>query len=361
MHTVGCKTRARHLWAKARIATDHIIRIYHIQHIDHIYHIDHIHHIDHISFPLNTLLVIGGATATGKTALAIRLARHFGTEVLSADSRQFYRGMDIGTAKPSAAELAAVPHHFINQLEVTQAFSVGDFERAALGELARIFQNKTVAVLVGGSGLYLRAVCEGLDSFPVVPDDIRNQVAAGEQSGGLAWLQTELAQLDPDYFATVDQHNPARLRRALEVARASGRPYSAFLEQPKVVRPFQPVYLLLELPRPQLYARIEARVEAMLAADLEAEVRSLLPYRHLPALNTVGYPEFFDFFDGKIDRAEAIKLIKQHSRNYAKRQATWFRKHGDWTTFHPDDWAGILVFLAQKLEELSPEREKQMP
>ncbi len=298
---------------------------------------------------MNTLLVIGGATATGKTALAIRLAQHFGTEVLSADSRQFYRGMDIGTAKPSAAELAAVPHHFINLLEVTQAFSVGDFERAALGELMRIFQDKNVAVLVGGSGLYLRAVCEGLDTFPPVPDEVRERVAAGEQAGGLAWLQTELAQLDPVYFAAVGQQNPARLRRALEVARASGRPYSAFLEQVKRPRPFQPIYLLLELPRPQLYARIEARVEAMVAAGLEEEVRRLLPHRQETALKTVGYTEFFEFFDGNITREAAIEQLKQHTRNYAKRQATWFRKHGNWTTFHPDDWAGILAFLVQKM------------
>ncbi len=294
------------------------------------------------------LIVIGGATATGKTALAIRLAQHFGTEVLSADSRQFYRGLDIGTAKASAAELSAVPHHFIDFLDITQDFNVGDYEREVLQQLDIIFQQKKVAILVGGSGLFLRAVCEGLDTFPEVSEKVKSQVAEGEKSGGLSWLQTALAQHDPQYFAAADQQNPARLRRALEVTLSSGQPYSAFLTQEKKPRPFQPIYLLLEVPRPQLYARIDARVEAMLAAGLEEEARQLLPFRDRTALKTVGYTEFFDYFAGQIDRAAAIEQIKQHSRNYAKRQATWFRKHGDWTAFQPDDWPEILKFLAEK-------------
>ena len=324
----------------------------HIFSISPIHHIGHIRHLDHIS-TLTTLkkilLVIGGATATGKTVLAIRLAQHFGTEVLSADSRQFYRGLDIGTAKPTAAELATVPHHFIDFLDITQEFSVGEYERAALRQLAVIFQQKQVAVLVGGSGLFLRAVCEGLDAFPEVAPEIKKQVAAGEENGGLAWLQTELARLDLRHFATVDQQNPARLRRALEVSLSSGRPYSTFLTQDKSPRPFQPIYLLLERPRPQLYARIDARVDAMIAAGLAEEARRFLPFRQRTSLKTVGYTEFFDYFDGKIDQDTAIEQIKQHSRNYAKRQATWFRKHGDWTAFHPDDWAGILDFLGKKM------------
>ena len=298
----------------------------------------------------NFLIVIGGATATGKTALAIRIAQHFGTEVLSADSRQFFRGMDIGTAKPSAAELAAVPHQFIDILDVTQEFSVGDFERAALRELEYIFQTNKVAVLVGGSGLYLRAVYEGLDSFPEVPAEVKKQVAAGEKAGGLAWLQSELAQRDPVYFSAVDPQNPARLRRALEVSLASGQPYSVFREQIRTPRMFQPILLLLELPRPELYARIEDRVDAMLAAGLEEEARRLWTFRHQTALKTVGYTEFFAFFEGKISRDEAITQIKQHSRNYAKRQATWFRKHGDWAAFHPEDWTRILKFLEEKMQ-----------
>lgn len=288
------------------------------------------------------LLVVGGATATGKTALAIRLAQHFGTEILSADSRQFYREMNIGTAKPSPAELAAVRHHFVDSLSVGDDFSVGDFECDALAVLEKLFLKKNMAVLVGGSGLYLRAVCEGLDLFPEISVETKKQVEAGEKTGGLAWLQTELAQRDPVYFQTVDSHNPARLRRALEVCLETGSPYSSFRQNKKKERPFRPVYILLELPRPELYARIETRVDAMIAGGLEAEARSLLPWRHRPALRTVGYEEWFDFFDGKISRDKAIEKIKQHTRNYAKRQATWFRKHGEWQVFHPNDWAGIL-------------------
>jgi len=273
------------------------------------------------------LIVIGGATATGKTALAIQMAQELDTEVLSADSRQFYQEMSIGTAKPSPAELAAVKHHFINTLSVTDEYSVGDFERDALQVLEGIFQKKDVAVLVGGSGLYLKAVCEGLDAFPDISPETRKRLAEAEETGGLVWLQTELARLDPAYFAAVDPQNPARLRRAVEVCWESQTPYSAFLRNEKKPRPFEIERRLLTLPRPALYARIDARVDSMVADGLEAEVRSLLPYRNRPALRTVGYEEFFDFFDEKITRKEAIDKIKQHSRNYAKRQDTWFRKY----------------------------------
>ncbi len=295
------------------------------------------------------LLVIGGATATGKTALAIRLARLYGTEILSADSRQFYREMSIGTAKPGAAELSEVRHHFIDSLRVTDDFSVGDFEREALSVLDAIFEKKDVAVLAGGSGLYIRAVCEGLDTFPEVSDETKTLVAAGERQEGKAWLQEQLALRDPLYFNTVDRQNPARLRRALEVCMETGRPYSDFLNKNKKARAFTPVFILLDMPRPELYARIEQRVDAMIAAGLESEAQGLLPYRDRPALRTVGYEEWFDFFDGKISRTEALEKIKQHTRNYAKRQATWFRKHGDWKVFHPDDWPGISGYVQEKL------------
>jgi len=288
------------------------------------------------------LIVIGGATATGKTTLAIRLARHFDTEILSADSRQFYREMSIGTAKPTLLERGDVTHHFIDFLHVTDDYSIGDYERDAMRVLDRLFQQKDVAIVTGGSGLYIKALCEGLDEFTEVPPDIRQAVAESEKTGGLAWLQSEVERLDPAYFALVDRRNPARLRRALEVCLAGGLPYSSFLAREKKPRPFQIVFLLLELPREELYARIDARVDSMIAAGLEDEARSLLPYRERPALHTVGYEEFFDFFDGKISREAAIDKIKQHSRNYAKRQATWFRKYGEWVRVHPEDWEGVL-------------------
>lgn len=295
---------------------------------------------------MKKLIVIGGATATGKTALAIQLAQSLDTEILSADSRQFYREMSIGTAKPSASELAAAPHHFIDILSVAEDYSVGDFERDALAVLEKIYQTKEVAILVGGSGLYLRAVCEGLDKFPEVSEATKTAVESGEKTGGLAWLQQELSKLDPVQYSKIDRQNPARLRRALEVCLETNRPYSSFLQQnERPERPFQPIYILVDLPRPGLYQRIDARVEGMVAAGLEEEARSLLPFRHRPPLKTVGYEEFFDYFDGKLKLGETIDKIKQHSRNYAKRQVTWFTKHGAWQRFQPTEGPEIMAYL----------------
>jgi tRNA dimethylallyltransferase len=298
---------------------------------------------------LKYLIVIGGATATGKTALAVWLAQQLGTEILSADSRQFYRGMDIGTAKPGARERTAARHHFIDSLDVQQPYSAGDYESDALRLLTEIFHDRDAAILTGGSGLFIRAVCEGLDEFPVVSEADRRWVAQGAEQGGLAWLQEQLKSSDPVYYQQVDRDNPARLRRALEVCRASGKPYSSFLQKEKTERPFQSIYILLELPRPELYKRIEDRVDNMVTAGLEQEAHALLPYRNLPALQTVGYEEWFDCFDGKSTREATIAKIKQHTRNYAKRQATWFRKHGPWMTFRPDDKIAVLQYIKQQM------------
>ncbi|MFN0015112.1 MAG: tRNA (adenosine(37)-N6)-dimethylallyltransferase MiaA [Saprospiraceae bacterium] len=276
------------------------------------------------------LIVIGGATATGKTAAAVRLAQQLDTEVLSADSRQFYREMSIGTAKPTLEELGGIRHHFLDFLSVTESYNVGDYERDALRVLDEIFRKKNAAIIVGGSGLFLRAVYAGLDEFPKISPEVKARIQAGEESGGLTWLQNEVAEHDPAHFATMDRQNPARLRRVLEVCLESDCPYSSFLKKNTGKRPFRTHQVLQELPRPELYARINARVDHMVAQGLEAEARALLPYRHLPALRTVGYEEWFDFFDGNCTRENVIEKIKQHSRNYAKRQATWFRKHGDW-------------------------------
>ena len=294
---------------------------------------------------MKKLIVIGGATASGKTAWAIRLARHFGTEVISADSRQCYIGMDIGTAKPSAEELAAAPHHFINTLRPDQAFSVGDFARQATRTLEGIFARNDRAIVAGGSGLFIRALCEGLDEFPVVSPQTRAYVAKQERAQGLAWLQAQIADRDPDYYAIADPHNPARLRRALEVCIESGQPYSGFRQARSAPLPYPIQYILLSLPRPVLYARIERRVDDMMARGLDAEARSLLPYRQYPALRTVGYQELFDYFDGVCTLDEAVEKIKQHTRNYAKRQETWFRKYGAWTPVHPDNEAGIYRLI----------------
>ncbi|MCB9342242.1 MAG: tRNA (adenosine(37)-N6)-dimethylallyltransferase MiaA [Lewinellaceae bacterium] len=284
---------------------------------------------------MKRLIVIGGATASGKTALAIRLARELNTVILSADSRQFYREMNIGTAKPSPEELALAKHYFIDSLSISEDYSVGNFEQDALVVLDEVFQVKDEAILVGGSGLYLNAVCEGLDKFPEISKETRSKVEIQNQTGGLPWLQATLQLLDPEYFDIVDQQNPARLRRAIEVCLETGNTFTFYRKNNKSPRSFTPLYILLDIPREELYTRIEARVDQMLEDGLEQEVESLLPYRDNPALKTVGYEEFFDFFDGKISKEEAVVKIKQHTRNYAKRQATWFRKHGNWTTFNP--------------------------
>lgn len=299
----------------------------------------------HIFSEPKYLIVVGGPTGSGKTAMAIRLAQYFQTEILSADSRQFFQEMSIGTAKASPEELHAVPHHFINSLSVEQTYSVGDFERDALALLARLYQKHQVVILAGGSSLYIKALCEGLDEFPEVPDLIRAEVEKLYQNEGIAALQQELEQVDPIYFEQVDRANPQRLIRAISVYRASGLPFSSFRTQQAEPRFFSPTYLWLELPREELYQRINQRVDQMLIAGLEAEARSLYAQRHLNALQTVGYQELFDYFAGDISREEAIELIKRNSRRYAKRQGTWMRRDGFWKTFSPDQFDEIIQYL----------------
>lgn len=299
---------------------------------------------------MKKLIVVGGATATGKTALAIQLAQWLKAEILSADSRQFYREMIIGTAKPSSAELALVPHHFIDSHSIAENYSVGAYEKDALRLLEKLFQDHDYVILAGGSGLYIRAVCEGLDTFPDISEATKKWVEEGERTGGLPWLQETLQQSDPQHFSQVDQQNPARLRRAVEVSLETGKPYSSFLKQAEnVARPFEIVYLLCDLPRQDLYERIDLRVDQMIQSGLAEEARNLLPFRNHPALKTVGYEEYFNYFDGKFSQIEAIAKIKQHSRNYAKRQVTWFNKHGNWTKFLPTEWDKIKAFLSDRL------------
>ena len=297
------------------------------------------------------LIIVGGPTASGKTALAIEIALHFGTEILSADSRQFYREMTIGTAKPTREELAQVPHHFVDSLSVAEDYSVGAFERDALAVLENIFSRNNVAVMAGGSGLFINAICNGLDQFPDVSEAVKKTVEEGMKTGGLAWMQQELSLRDPEYFAKADENNPARLRRALEVCLETDKPYSSFLQQKKIDRPFHIHYILTELPREELYERINDRVDSMIALGLEEEVRQLMPYKKRPALRTVGYEEWFAYFDGEIDKNTVIDKIKQHSRNYAKRQGTWFRKYGNWKSFNPKNFTLILDYLEQLINK----------
>ena len=296
------------------------------------------------------LIVIGGATATGKTSMAIKLANHFHTEILSADSRQFYREMTIGTAKPTEEELASAKHHFINSLSITDDYSVGDFEKDALGVLDEIYTKKDVAIMAGGSGLFIRAVCEGLDKFPDVPKAIKEDLESHFRANGIEALQTELAEKDPEYYKVVDQQNPIRLQRALSVIRASGKPFSSYLNQPKPQRDFHPIHILLEMPREKLYEKINHRVDIMMERGLLNEVESLLPFGKYQALQTVGYQELINFFNQEHSLERAIELIKQNSRRYAKRQMTWFRKRDHWKAFDSGDVGGVVDHINQNRE-----------
>ena len=272
------------------------------------------------------LIYIAGPTAVGKTALSVALAQHFKTEIISCDARQCYKEMYVGTAVPTAEEQEGIPHHFIQNKSIHQSFDAGDFEKEGLVLLEDLFQKHHTVVMVGGSGLYAQALMQGLDEFPPIDQTSMNVVGTLYKNDGLEGLQKSLAEKDPEYYKTVDRQNPRRLIRALEVCESTQKPYSSFLGQSPKVRSFTSQTLLLTMPRAQLYKRIDQRVEQMVAAGLEEEAQSLYPYRELPALQTVGYQEWFDHFDGKSSKEKAIAEIQKNSRRYAKRQMTWFKK-----------------------------------
>lgn len=302
------------------------------------------------------LVVIVGPTAVGKTAMAISLAKLWKTEIVSADSRQFYREMSIGTAKPNPAELSEVKHHFINALSVNNIYTVGDYERDAINLLKDLFARHKIVLMVGGSGLFVKAVCEGLDEFTNIPDELRQQIRHQYETNGLVWLQNQIAQLDPLYYKVVDKQNPRRLLRALEVGLATGQPYSQSLNLQKHIknksqRFFDVCYIGLNMPREALYNRINLRLDAMLQDGLLEEAKKLYPeYAQLPALQTVGYTELFDYFANKTDFQTAVELIKQHSRNYAKRQITWFNKVEGLTWFSPEELEKVIAHVQSYLQ-----------
>ena len=273
--------------------------------------------------------MLAGPTAVGKTGIAIQLAQALHTAIISADSRQCYQGMAIGTAQPSAAELQAVQHYFIDCLPPTTEFSAACFERFALEKLDEIFQKKNTAIVCGGTGLYIKALCKGLDEMPAVAPEMVVEIQSGFDTGGIAWLQQMLLEEDPLFFDSAEQQNPARLMRALSFRRSTGQSITSWRSGTKKERPFRILKIGLELPREALYSHINQRVDAMMGAGLLPEAQQLLPLRHLKNLQTVGYTELFDFMDGKCTLPEAIEKIKQHSRNYAKRQMTWFRKDAE--------------------------------
>ncbi|GAA4325795.1 tRNA (adenosine(37)-N6)-dimethylallyltransferase MiaA [Pontixanthobacter gangjinensis] len=285
----------------------------------------------------NFLVNILGPTAIGKTSLSIKVARHFNTEIISADSRQFYKEMKIGTAVPENFELEQAPHHFIQHISVEDNYSVGDFEREAMARLEQLFESHELVVMVGGSGLYVKAVTEGLDDFPEVDPEIRPRLNRHLEEEGIDWLQQRLFALDPEYYKTADVQNPHRLIRALEICISTGKPFSTFLNKEKEKRNFKTVSIGLTADREKIYERINRRVDIMMENGLLEEAKALYPKRQLNALNTVGYKELFRYFDGEWDLETAVAEIKKNSRRFAKRQLTWFRKDENIKWFAYDD------------------------
>lgn len=288
-----------------------------------------------------TCIIIAGPTAVGKTALAIELARHFSTEIISADSRQCYRELGIGVAKPSSEQLASVRHHFINSHSIHEEVSAATFEKYALQSVEEIFSGHDMAVMVGGTGLYIRAFCEGLDPVPPADESLRSRITDEYHEKGISWLAAQLQLLDPGYAANGEMQNPQRMMRALEVVMATGKSIVHFQRGNKLQRDFNIIKICLDLPRDLLYERINERVDGMMGSGLLEEAKALLPYRKLNALQTVGYRELFDYFDeagngfDEEKLAKAIELIKQHTRHYAKRQITWFRREAGMHACYP--------------------------
>ena len=275
---------------------------------------------------MNYLITIVGATAIGKTALSIKLAQHFNTEIISSDSRQFYKEMNIGTAVPSSEELNAAKHHFIQNRSIFDNYSVGQFEKDALQKLDTLFLKNNIVIMVGGSGLYTNAVINGLDYFPEVAPEIRNELNSKLQKSGILELQNQLKELDPESFATLEIENPHRLIRALEICIGTGKKYSTFKNKPKTPRNFTPIKIGLFSDRAIMYNRINQRVDIMLQKGLLDEVKKLYPHKNLNALQTVGYKELFGYLDGNYSMDEAIEEIKKNTRRFAKRQVTWNKK-----------------------------------
>lgn len=295
------------------------------------------------------VVLIAGPTAVGKSHVAIHLASLLNAEIFSADSRQIFKEMDIGTAKPSIEELASVKHHFINNISIEDNYSVGRYESELKQALESYFVDHDIAIVCGGTGLYIKALTDGIDYFPDIPLQVVNDYDLKLENEGLGALLAELEMLDPKYYAIVDKHNSRRIIRALSVIKVSGISYTAFLvKESKQESPYNFIPILLELPRDILYDRINQRVDLMVVHGLEVEAKHLYPKRHLRALDTVGYREFFDYFEQRTNYQEAIDMIKQNSRRYAKRQMTWFRKYGDWTIFSPDDLDAMLQFILEK-------------
>lgn len=296
-----------------------------------------------------TLIVIVGPTGSGKTDLAVAVAEHFGSPVVSTDSRQIYRDLPIGTAQPDAEQLRRVRHYFIATHDLTEDFNCGAYEAAASELLERLFARHDTVVAAGGSGLYVKALCEGMDDMPQGDPHLRAKLAERLLDEGVDALAEELRSLDPEFYAVVDRRNPARVLRALEVCISTGRPYSSLRTGRRRERPYRIIKIGTEIDRAELYDRIDRRVDVMMERGLEAEARAVSHLRSLNSLQTVGYREMFDYFDGRLTRDEAVEAIKRNSRRYAKRQLTWFRRDGEIAWFPPTPAEKVIDYIESKI------------
>ena len=300
------------------------------------------------------LVVIVGPTAVGKTALCVQLAQQLRTEVISADARQCYQDMAIGTAQPTTADMQGVPHHLVNCLPLHMPYNAALFTQDALKIMATLWNKCDHVLMTGGSGLYIQAVCQGLDTIPPTSPTIRADLNKALQTKGLPALVAALAAQDPAYYQVVDRNNPQRIIRALEVCLGTGQPYSTFRKHQPVTRPFTTIKIGLTRDRQEIYQRVDQRVEHMLDQGLIQEAMALYPYRHYNALQTVGYREIFGYLDGHYGQEEAIRLVKRNTRRYAKRQLTWFRRDAETRWFHPDEGAAILAHIQKTHTALQP-------
>lgn len=300
--------------------------------------------------PNKYLILLVGPTAVGKTNLAIKLAHQLDTEIISADSRQFYKELSIGTAKPTIEEMDGITHHFIDSHSIESYYSAGDFERDVIKLLEEdIFQRKDVAIMTGGSGLFVKAITDGLDDMPEAPLELRENLMQRLETEGVAILAEELKKLDPEYAATADLQNSQRVVRALEVCVSTGKPFSEFHKKTKIKRDFNFIKIGIERPREELYNRINRRMDSMLANGLMEEVKGLIGYRNHNALQTVGYKEVFEFLDDVYDYPTMIELLKRNSRRYAKRQMTWFKNQDDFQWFNAEDFEGVHQFIQSEI------------
>lgn len=297
-----------------------------------------------------TLIVLLGPTATGKTDISIDIAQHFNCDIISADSRQFFREMKIGTAKPTDYQLAQVKHHFVGFLSIKDYYSSNHYEKDVLDLLSHLFRKDNIALLSGGSAMYIDSVCHGIDDIPDTDPGIREKFNKKYKEEGIEGLRIMLKVLDPEYYSIVDLKNYKRIIRALEICETTGSPYSAFLKKQKKERDFNIIKIGLQRPREELYNRINRRVDEMIAKGLENEAASLYGFRELNALNSVGYKEFFDYFGGRITKEKAIELIKRNTRRFAKRQITWWARDKDISWFQADDTKGIIEFLDKQTD-----------